>query len=201
MRPLSPCVRGSGSLAPALFVSGVGRPAGGEGRRRAADAGRRLRAGSNLTTAAAGPARLDSDAHDTANAADAGCPSALGGRDARGGASLARLPLPRLEDMWDACGVERAYGVAQGRRRSRSSAVAARARDGLAAAASGRRTPRDRSRPGCSPMTRPARVAGRVVERDRGRSNAQADRVWIDSPTRTKPSTNSKTDITAVLFC
>jgi hypothetical protein len=201
MRPLSPIVRGSGSLAPALFVSGVEPPRGGESLRRAADDGRRSRAGSSVAVADAGPAGLDSDAHDTASAADAGCPPALGERDARGGASVARLPLPRLDDMGDAYGVERADGVAQGRRRSRRSAVAARARDGLAAAAPDRRTPRDRSRSGFSPMTRPAFYPGRVIECDRVLSPAQADSVWIDWPTRTTPSIKSRTAITAVLFC
>jgi hypothetical protein len=50
-------------------------------------------------------------------------------------------------------------------------------------------------------MTCPACAAGRVIERDRVRASAQADRVRIDWPTRPKPSTNSKTAITAILFC
>jgi hypothetical protein len=161
MRPLSRLVRGSGSFAPVLLFSGVGPPAGGGSLRRTADDGRRRRAGRPVAAAATGSAGLDSDAHDTANAAGAGCPSAVGGRDAHGGASVARLPLPRLDDMVHACGVERADGVAQGRRRGRSPAVAAGARDGLTAAVPVRRTPRDRSRSGCSPMTRPAFDPGR----------------------------------------
>jgi hypothetical protein len=201
MRPLSPVVRGPGSLAPVLLLSGVEAPTGGTCIRRTADDGRRRRAGRPLTAAAAGSAGLDSDAHDTADAAGPGCPRALGGTDACGGASVARLPLPRLEDMGYAYGAERADGVAHGRRRSRRSAVAARAGDGLAAAVPARRTSRDRSRSGCSPMTRPVFDPGRVTGRKRVRSTAQADRVWIDWPTRTAPSTRSSTAITAVLFC
>jgi hypothetical protein len=136
--PFSRRVRGSGLPASAVFVSDDGRPTGGGSRRRVPDARRWGRAGDRAAPAAAGPGGLDSDAHDTANAADSGCPKAMGANDARGGASVARLPVPGLDGIVDVFGVEWANGLAGGGRRSRTSAVAARPRDGFAAETPGR---------------------------------------------------------------
>ena len=163
MRSLRQSARGSGQLAPVLLFPGVGRPSGGRHVRRAASDGRGQRADIRRTAATCRPAGLDSDTHNTDNAAHAGCPAAVGEGDARGGASMARLPLPWLEDMGSAGGVEGPEGSARGGRQGRSRAVAARAGACLAAALPDGRPWRDGSRSGSRTVTRPNRRGGSSI--------------------------------------
>src|SRR5271155_130316 len=101
--PVLHVVHGSRSRAPARFLPG-GEPApGGRPRRRAADGRRGRAAGGPVGAGTARPARLDRVAHITAVAADTRGHPAVGGGDARDGATVAWLPLPRLDDLPGPC--------------------------------------------------------------------------------------------------
>jgi hypothetical protein len=166
-RPDSPIVSRAGSHAPGSHLPGVEPALGGPTRRRAGGDLRKRRAGASAGCAAAGQTGLDRGAHDTATAVDAGRGSVSGAEGARGGAPVARQPLPWLDDVPEAGGIERGEGP---RGRSRcptrtSTAIAARAGDSLAAAQRAQRTTRDRSRAGCTPVARPGSRPGRVTAR------------------------------------
>ncbi len=161
---LSPIEHAAGSLVPVPCGSDLEPPPGGEHHCRTPHGERDSGAGA-ARARAPGPAGVDRDAHNTTHAADAGADPVLGGGDARGGAAPARLSLPRLEDVPGAPDVDR---VSRGDTRSRCrglrpAADAARAGCRLAAATPGRRTKRDRSRPGCATVTSPAPGVGWVT--------------------------------------